>query len=69
MISGILSEILGDILFIGFFLGFLIGCIHIIIWGIQGYLEEEDKFCLFMIITGCIGIMITVIIVLKAFGL
>ena len=69
MISGILSEILGNILFIGFFLGFLVGCIYIIICGIRGYLEEEDRFCLFMIVAGCIGVMIVVIIVLKAFGL
>lgn len=69
MISGILSEILGNILFIGFILGFLAGCIYIIICGIQEYLEESDKFHLFMIVVGCIGVMIIAIIALRAFGL
>ena len=69
MISGILSDILGTILFIGFFLGFLVGCIYIIVCGIRGYLEEEDRFCLSIIVAGCIGIMMVAIIVLKAFGL
>lgn len=69
MISGILSEILGDILITGFTLGFLTGCIYIIVCGIRGYLEEEDKFCLLVIVAGCIGVMIIAIIVLRAFGL
>ena len=69
MISGILSEILGDILIIGFILGFLGGCIYAIIYGTRGYLEEEDRFCLFVIVVGCVGVMIVAIIVLKAFGL
>lgn len=69
MISGFLSEILGDILITGFALGFLAGCIYIIVCGIRGYLEEEDRFCIFVIVAGCIGIMIITIIVLRAFGL
>jgi hypothetical protein len=69
MISGILSEILGGILIIGFILSFLAGCIYIIICGIHGYLEDADGFCIFVIVAGCIGIMIIAIIVLRAFGL
>lgn len=69
MISGILSEILGDILIIGFILSFLVGCIYTIICGIRGYLEEEDGFCIFVIVAGCIGVMTIIIIVLKALGL
>ena len=65
MISGILSSIL----FIGFILCFLGGCIYIIICGIWGYLKEEDGFCIFVIVAGCIGVMIDVIIILKALGL
>ena len=69
MISGILSSILGYILTIGFILGFLGGSIYIIICGIRGYLAEEDRFCLFVITAGCVGVMIVAIIILKAFGL
>lgn len=69
MISGVLSSILGYILFIGFILCFLSGCIYIIICGIRGYLDEADGFCIFVIVAGCIGIMIIAIIVLKALGL
>ena len=69
MISGILVNILGYILFIGFILCFFGGCIYIIICGIRGYLAEEDEFCIFVIVAGCIGIMIDVIIILKALGL
>lgn len=65
MISGILV----NILFTNFILCFFGGCIYIIIYGIRGYLEEEDGFYLFAIIIGCISVMIVVIIVLKAFGL
>lgn len=69
MISGILSDILGYILIGGFILGFFGGCIYVIICGIREYLEEEDKFCLFVIVAGCIGVMLVAIIVLRAFGL
>ena len=69
MISGILSNILGHILIVGFILCFLGGCIYVIIRSIREYLEEEDKFCLFTIAAGCVGVMIVVIIILKAFGL
>jgi hypothetical protein len=69
MISGILSSILGYILIIGFIFSFFGGCIYIIICGIREYLEESDRFCLFVIIMGCIGIMMVVIIILKTFGL
>jgi len=69
MISGILSDILGDILIIGFILCFLAGCVYIIICGIREYLEEEDKFCLFVIVAGCVGVMLVAIIILRAFGL
>ena len=69
MISEILISILGYILFTSFILGFFGGCVYIIICGIRGYLEDEDGFCIFIIAAGCIGIMIIVIIVLKAFGL
>ena len=69
MISGILTSILGYILIIGFILGFLGGCIYIVIYGIHEYLEEADRFCIFVIVAGCIGIMMVVIIILKGFGL
>ena len=69
MISGILSGILGCILMIGFILCLLSGCIYIIICGIRGYLDEADRFCIFVIVAGCIGVMMVAIIVLKAFGL
>lgn len=69
MISGILVNILGYILFISFILCFLGSCIYIIICGIRGYLSEEDGFCIFVIVAGCIGVMIVAIIILKAFGL
>ena len=69
MISGILVNILGYILFTSFILGFLGSCIYIIICGIRGYLEEEDGFCIFVIVAGCVGVMIVAIIILKAFGL
>ena len=69
MISEILISILGYILFTSLILGFLGGCIYGIICGIRGYLEEEDGFCLFVIVAGCIGVMFVAIIVLKAFGL
>lgn len=69
MISGILSNILWYILLIGFILCFLGSCIYIIICGIREYLAEEDGFCIFVIVAGCIGIMIDVIIILKALGL
>ena len=69
MISGILSSILGYILFVGFILCFLGSCIYIIICGIRGYLDEADGFCIFVIVAGCIGVMIVAIITLKALGL
>ena len=69
MISGILSSILGYILIGGFILGFFGACVYLIIWGIRQYLEEEGGFFLFATILGCIGAMIVIIIVLKAFGL
>ena len=69
MISGILSSILGYILITGFILGFLSGCIYIIICGIHGYLEDSDGFCIFVIVAGCIGLMMVAIIILKVFGL
>jgi len=69
MISEILTDILGYILFGGFILGLLGGCLYATICGIRGYLEEEDGFCLFVIVMGCIGIMIATILILKAFGL
>jgi len=69
MISEILTDILGYILIGGFILGFLGGSIYTVIYGIRGYLEEADEFCLFVIVVGCIGVMIGVIIILKAFGL
>lgn len=69
MISGILADILSYILFISFILSFSGGCIYVIICGIRGYLEEEDGFCLFVIVEGCVGIMLVAIIALKAFGL
>lgn len=69
MISGILSSILGYILIEGFILGFLGGCIYVIICGIREYLEEEDGFCLFVIVMGSIGAMMAVILILKALGL
>lgn len=69
MISGILTSILGYILFIGFILCFLGSCIYIIICGIRGYLDEADGFCIFVVVAGCIGVMIVAIIVLKALGL
>ena len=69
MISGILSSILAYILFISFILAFCGGCVYLIIYGIREYLEEEDGFFLFVTVLGCIGVMIVVIIVLKAFGL
>jgi len=69
MISGILTDILGYILIGGFILCFLSGCIYVIICGIRGYLEDDDNFCLFVIVTGCVGVMIVAIIILKAFGL
>lgn len=69
MISEILVNILGYILFTSFILCFLGGSVYGIICGIRGYLEEEDGFCLFMIVAGCIGVMAVAIIVLKAFGL
>ena len=65
MISGILS----GILMIGFILCLLSGCIYIIICGIRGYLDEADRFCIFVIVAGCIGVMIVAIIALKALGL
>ena len=65
MISGILSSIL----VIGFILCLLSGCIYIIICGIRGYLDEADGFCIFVIVAGCIGVMIVAIITLKALGL
>ena len=65
MISGILSSIL----VIGFILCLLSGCIYIIICGIRGYLDEADEFCIFVIVAGCIGVMIVAIIALKALGL
>lgn len=69
MISGILTDILGYILFTSFILCFLGGSIYGIICGIREYLEEEDGFCLFMIVAGCVGVMCAVIIILKALGL
>jgi len=69
MISEILSNILGYILIGGFILGFLGGCVYIIICGIQGYLREEDGFCIFIIAAGCVGVMIVAIIILRTFGL
>lgn len=69
MISGVLSGILGYILITGFILCLLSGCIYIIICGIRRYLEEEDRFCIFVIVAGCIGIMMVAIIILRAFGL
>ena len=69
MISEILSDILGYILIGGFVLGFLGSSIYAVIYGIRGYLEEADELCLFVIVVGCIGVMIGVIIILKAFGL
>jgi hypothetical protein len=69
MISGILSDILGYILIGGFILCFFSGCIYVIIRGIREYLEEEDKFCLFVIVAGCVGVMMVAIIILRAFGL
>lgn len=69
MISEILTNILGYILIGGFVLGLLGGCIYAIICGIREYLEEEDGFCLFVIVVGCIGVMMAVIIILKFFGL
>ena len=69
MISEILADILSYILFISFILCFSGGCIYVIICGIRGYLEEEDGFCIFVIVAGCVGVMIVAIIILKAFGL
>lgn len=68
MISGILANILAYILFISLGLCFLGGGIFLIILGIQG-LREEDWSYLLIIILGCISIMITIIVILKAFGL
>jgi len=69
MISGTLSTILACILFISFILCFFGGCVYLIIYGIRQYLEEEDGFFIFATIMGCVGAMIVIIIVLKAFGL
>lgn len=69
MISKILVDILGYILSISFILGFLGGCIYLIIDGIRNYLKNTDWIYLFEIVSGCTGIMIVVIIILKAFGL
>lgn len=69
MISGFLSGILGYILITSFILCLLSGCIYIIICGIRGYLEEEDRFCIFVIVAGCIGVMMVAIIILRALGL
>lgn len=69
MISRILSDILGYILIGGFILCFFGGCIYLIICGIREYLKEEDKFYLFVIVVGCVGVMLVAIIVLRTFGL
>lgn len=69
MISEILTNILGYILIGGFVLGLFGGSIYAIICGIREYLEEEDGFCLFVIVMGSIGAMIALILILKALGL
>lgn len=69
MISKILTDILGYILMIGFILCLLGGSIYMIIGGIREYLEEADSFDLFVIIAGSIGVLMSVALVLKAFGL
>lgn len=69
MISEILVDILSYILFISFILCFSGGCVYVIICGIREYLEEEDGFFIFATVMGCVGAMIVIILVLKAFGL
>lgn len=69
MISEILMDILAYILFTSFILCFFGGSIYMIIGGIREYLEEADSFDLFVIIAGSIGALISVTLVLKAFGL
>ena len=69
MISGILANILAYILFISFSLCFSGGCIYLIIDGIRNYLEDMYGLYLFEIVTGCVGVMVIIIIVLGAFGL
>ena len=69
MISEILTDILMYILFTSFILGFLGVCIYLIIDGVREYLENTEGLYLFQVVMGCIGIMLNVIIILKAFGL
>ena len=69
MISGILVDILVYILFINFILCFLGGCIYVIIYSIREYLKEANGFYIFLIVVGCVGVMMVIIIVLGAFGL
>lgn len=69
MISGILVNIMGYTLFISFILFLLGASIYLIIDGTQEYLEKTNWCFLFEIILGCICIMVTAILVLKAFGL
>lgn len=68
MISEILVNILGYILCISLILCFLVGGIFLIIIGVQG-LEEEDWSYLLIIILGCVSIIMTAIVILKALGL